>query len=234
MKSISTTIIIAICLIAFVGLAVATAAETQTGNSLAKPLPTPIPAADARGVAAVASYKRLLALQAKLKTIPVEKQNKAPYKKFLKANEKDIVYSEPSAEYYVRSDLFWKLAEKYKDIPVADEIAWTASQNPLPGECEGFMTCNLAAARMAEGRYLELFPEGDHAKEAVEYFIGLFEPMATDPQDNQSYTPPVDNEDRAELVRLLAEIRSAFANVVEPGKEKALMLIDQVSKRYAK
>ncbi len=78
--------------------------------------------------------KRLRILATALKAIPVGKGGQFPYKNFLRASEKEVVYSEPSGEWYVRSDLFWELRSKYNELPIAEEIAWEAAKNPIPGE----------------------------------------------------------------------------------------------------
>ncbi|MGI9036797.1 MAG: SH3 domain-containing protein, partial [Pyrinomonadaceae bacterium] len=98
--------------------------------------------------AADLELKRLLALHSALEAIPAGGKDIAPYNDFLKARDKEIVYSEPSGKYIVVSNLFWDLHKKYKDSPLADQIAWEAAQNPLPGECEGYVNCHLFYARM--------------------------------------------------------------------------------------
>src|SRR5688572_18906069 len=83
-------------------------------------------------------YKRLVALRNKLAKIPMERLGREPHKSLIRRNRKDIVYSDPAGQWFVRSDRFWNLAEKNKRRPFADDIAWTAAENPLPGECEGY------------------------------------------------------------------------------------------------
>ena len=119
------------------------------------------------------SYKRLLALQTALKKIPMDKQGKDPYKAFVKGTDKLVVFSEPSAEYYVISDHFWDLHEKYKDLPLGEEIAWTAAQNPHPGECEGYINCYLFLIRATHGEYLNFYPAGKYSKKALSDTLGL-------------------------------------------------------------
>ncbi len=88
-------------------------------------------------------FKRLLALGAALKKIPTGKADQNPYKDFVKANEDEVVYSEPSGEWYVRLNAFWELHNQYKNLPLAEDIAWQAAQTLLPGECEGYVNCYL-------------------------------------------------------------------------------------------
>ena len=102
------------------------------------------------------SFKRLRFIAAALKAIPSGKGEQPPYKNFIRANEKDIVYSDPSAEWYVRAESFWDLREKFAALPLAEEIAWTAANTQIPGECEGYINCYLYNIRAADGEYLSL------------------------------------------------------------------------------
>ena len=90
-----------------------------------------------------------------------------PYKSWTDEREKEIVYSEPAGQWYVHSNVFWSLQTKYKDLPVAERIAWEASQTPLPGECEGYLPCYLYKETVTSGRYLKLYPRGAHADAAL-------------------------------------------------------------------
>ena len=99
-------------------------------------------------------FKRLRYIAAALKAIPSGKGGQFPYKNFIKANEKDIVYSEPSAEWYVRAESLWDLREKFAALPIAEEIAWTAAATTIPGECEGYINCYLYNIRATDGEYL--------------------------------------------------------------------------------
>ncbi|HWW74203.1 MAG TPA: SH3 domain-containing protein, partial [Pyrinomonadaceae bacterium] len=81
---------------------------------------------------------RLTALARSLAAFSIENQEQAPYKAWTTEHDAEINYSEPAGQWYVRSDLYWNLQAKYKDLPVAERAAWQGAQTPIPGECEGF------------------------------------------------------------------------------------------------
>src|SRR5688572_28380368 len=151
--------IVLICVAVFSSTASAQSNASLTGRTASTPTK--------REREAKAAFKRLLDLEAKLKRIPMEVQEKEPHKSFLRANAKDIVYSDPSAEYYVRSDRFWDLQEEYKGTSIADDIAWAAAQNPMAGECEGDVNCYLYLVISTNGEYLKRYPNGKKASTAI-------------------------------------------------------------------
>lgn len=178
------------------------------------------------------SYKRLLALQTALKKIPMDKQDKDPYKAFIKGKEKEITYSDPSAEYYVNSDLFWDLQDKYKDMPIGEEIAWTAALNPRPGECEGYINCYLYLLRGTHGEYLNFYPAGKYSKKALADISGYLEPIVADSREKSVYTGPADISDRAEFNKLLTELRTIISKIPYTEKAKPLQQIKQLGEAY--
>lgn len=203
----------------------------ETGNARSnlgvRPTPTPKPTSDIR--AAELSFKRLLDLQAKLKKIPLDKQNKQPYKNFLNANKRDIVYSEPAAEYYVRSDLFWDLREKYRSLAIADRIAWSAAENPLPGECEGYVNCHLFKIRTTYGEYLRLYPKGIYSSKAVKKTVEFLTYMADDAASSKkNYDGPTESSERAEFAKTIRELEDIFSKVPQPETAKAVKQLKQI------
>ena len=178
------------------------------------------------------SFKRLLALQMALKKIPIDKQGKEPYKAFIKGKDKVIVYSDPSAEYYVQSELFWTLHEKYKGTAIGEDIAWQAALNPHAGECEGYLNCYLFLLRATHGEYLNFYPAGKHSKKALADISGFLEPMAADSREKSVYTGPSDISDRAEFNKLLTELRTIISKVPYPEKAKPLAQIKQLGEAY--
>jgi uncharacterized protein YgiM (DUF1202 family) len=178
------------------------------------------------------SYKRLLALEAALKKIPMDKQGSEPYKAFLKGKDKEIIYSDPSAEYYVISSLFWELHEKYKDMPVGEEIAWTAALNPQGGECEGYINCYLYVLRSTHGEYLNFYPAGKYSKKALADIGGYLEPIAADSSEKSVYTGPADISDRADFNKYLTELRTIISKVPYAEKAKPLAQIKQLGEAY--
>lgn len=178
------------------------------------------------------SFKRLRVLAAALKAIPSGKGGQFPYKTFLASNEKDVTYSEPSGEWYIRSELFWELHGKYKELPIAEEIAWEAAQNPIPGECEGDVICYLYLFRATDGEYLNFYPNGKHSRKALANMTDLLEPMVADLKNASVYSPPLDISDRAEFNRFLTELRAIISKMTDAGKASALRQITQLGEEY--
>ena len=79
----------------------------------------------------------------------------------------------------VVADRFWDLEKTYRGQEIADRIAWEASQQSLPGECEGYPPCTAYAIRVMEGEYLERYPKGDHALDALDQIVEAVEYLAT-------------------------------------------------------
>lgn len=184
------------------------------------------------GSAADLQLKRLLALRAALKSIPAGAKDSAPYKEFLRAHDKEIVYSEPAGEYLVTSNLFWDLHKKYKDTPLADQIAWAAAQNPLPGECEGYVNCHLFYGRMTNGEYLNLHPTGKNNLEALTNLTNMLEPIVNDLNAKAVYTGPNDVTDRAEFNNLIAELRTIVSRLPLTEKEKTLQQLKSIAEGF--
>lgn len=176
--------------------------------------------------------KKLLALRSALRSIPPEKTNEKPYGDFLKAQKKNVVYSEPAGEWYANSNLFWDLHKKYEKSPLADRIAWEGAQNPLPGECEGYVNCYLFYARMTSGEYLNLHPTGKNNLEALNNITNFIEPIAAGIGGNSSYNGPTDVTDRAEFNNLIAELRAIISRLPLTEKEKPLQLLNKIAEGF--
>ena len=178
------------------------------------------------------SLKRLLALQNALRKIAIDKQTQSPYKEFLKTNEKDIAYSEPSAQWLVRSDNFWNLHAKYKGLPIGEEIAWSASQNPIPGECEGYVNCYLYLIRSTDGEYLNFYPNGKYSRQSLKNITNLLEPIASDAKEKTIYSSASDTSDRADFNRYLTELRAIISKLPYLEKSKTLAQIRQIAEAH--
>lgn len=179
------------------------------------------------------SFKRLQALGAALKAIPFGKgEAENPYKTFLKTNEKEVVYSEPSGEWFVRSDVFWETHAKYKDSPVGEEIAWLAAQTPLPGECEGYVNCYIYLLRVTDGEYLNFYPSGKYARKSIQNITSLLEPIVADLKTKTVYAAPGDISDRAEFNRLLTELRQIISKVPFVEKARTVQQINQIGEGF--
>jgi hypothetical protein len=203
---------VALCTILF--LALTAGAQTLSGNTEAN---------------VAREFKRLKALRAALEKIPMEKMETEPHKSFLKKNEKDITYSEPAGQWYVRSELFWNLREKVNALPIAEEIAWTAAQNPVPGECEGYINCYLYLETITNGRYLLYYPNGNYSKQAIAEIAERLEQLAA---DDSQYDGPTEASDRADLKKMLAELNTQLSATDHTEKAEAIALITKLETKY--
>jgi hypothetical protein len=170
--------------------------------------------------------KRLLSLREALKKIsqsPTKDQ-----REFLKTYTDSIIYSEPSAEWYVRSELFWDLHSKNKK----DEIAWEAAKNPLAGECEGYVNCYLFYARQTDGEYLNLYSEGVHSPEALTNITNMLEPIVADLEEKSVYNGPSDVSDRAEFNKVISELRAIISKLSFLEKEKTLQQLSKIAEGF--
>ncbi|HLM57824.1 MAG TPA: SH3 domain-containing protein [Pyrinomonadaceae bacterium] len=161
---------------------------------------------------------RLQALARSLASVEMTELEKEPYRSWVKGHDAEIVYSEPAGQWYVNSDVLWRLREKYKDLPVAERIAWEAASTPLPGECEGYVPCYLYKETLTNGRYLELYPQGEHAAAALgnvtEWLGTLEDDVKSD--GRADYEMPKGKEDRDEFNKSLAAFRAQLAPVRHP------------------
>lgn len=181
--------------------------------------------------AATKEYKRLVNLQTALRKIPFNKQDREPHLSFLKRNEKDLVYSDPAGEWYVRSDRFWALQKKYQRLAIADRIAWSAAETPLPGECEGYVPCYLGAIRRTHGKYLKLYPRGTYSKKAVQQMIKYLQYIVDDAASSKkNYDGPAGDD--AEFAKLIKELMEILKPVAHAEKKIALSQLKAIEAAY--
>lgn len=188
----------------------------------------------AQKLAADFGYKSLLSLRLALAAIPFDKDNEKPYKEFLTVNKKSIVYSDPAGQYFVVSRLFWDMQKKYSSLPIAEDIAWAGAQNPLPGECEGYVPCYLFLLRETAGNYLDLYPNGKQATNALADIKNFLDPITADLKDKSIYSGPTDVSDRAEFNRLISELRAIVSRIMtaEADKQKIIAQLNQIAEAF--
>ena len=66
---------------------------------------------------------------------------------------------------------FWALHDKYRDDPLADQIAWAASQKDRLAECDGTLICELRYWLSSRFEYLRRHPEGAYVTETLEHVL---------------------------------------------------------------
>jgi hypothetical protein len=114
-----------------------------------------------------AALEWLEALKAVLAAVPIERTDNPIFSRWLNAHDALVIYSEPSGEWLLRNDLVRRLHEEHRHSMAADEIAWIAATNGLPGECEGYVPCYAFGLNHLDGEYLRQHPQGRHRVEAL-------------------------------------------------------------------
>lgn len=231
MKHQIMTSIIAVSIAALTGSLVLARADYSPYSSLALPTPTPV-RSTTRQRTIKAEYNRLLELREKLSKIPMERLKREPYKSLIERNQNDIVYSEPAGQWLVVSDRFWDLSRRSKTPSISDDIAWTAAQNPLPGECEGFVNCNVSTLNLTYGRYLNTFPRGRHSLTALSRITKRIGDMVGDLGKGSGWSGPTDAADKTELQTSLTEILRILATVPGSGKNRPIALAKKLADAY--
>jgi hypothetical protein len=182
-----------------------------------------------RGARAELEFARLRALARSITFLAGGEQQDEPRKQWAAEHESEIAYSEPSGEWYVRADLLWDLQAKYRDLPVAERIAWEAAQTPLPGECEGDVTCNMYYLSVTNGRYVKLYPRGAHAAEALKSLEEMVNAVVEDSRSpNPIYEVPPGSD--AEFKKLLATLRSQLTPAATPAATRILKQLDVIAR----
>lgn len=174
---------------------------------------------------------RLVALARSLAAVPFEHLSEQPYKSWTDEREKEVVYSEPAGQWYVRAELFWNLQRKYAGLPVAERAAWEGAQTPMPGECEGYLPCYLYMEIESNGKYLKLYPRGAHADAALKAISEMLGQIVESLRAADSpYEVP--RADRANFRRSVTALRAQLALVPAAKKARLLGQLDDLAKRF--
>lgn len=181
-----------------------------------------------RGARAEFEFARLRALARSITFLSGGEQQDEPRKQWAAEHDSEIVYSEPSGEWYVRADSLWDLQAKYKDLPLAERIAWEAAQTPLPGECEGDLSCDMYYLSATSGRYVKLYPRGPHAADALKSIEELVNAVVEDSRSaNHAYEVPPGSD--GEFKKLLATLRSQLTPAATPAATRVLKQLDVIA-----
>lgn len=177
-------------------------------------------------------FKKFKMLAEVLKIISAGNINESPYKNFTDKNDAEIVYSEPSGEWYVNASLLWELHAKNKNKPIGEQIARQAAQTILPGECEGYINCYIYKMRITDGEYLNFYPNGKYSREALINITNYLEPINQDISEKSVYTGPTDISDRAEFNKTLAELRTIISKTPHIEKQKTIVQINRIAEAF--
>jgi hypothetical protein len=158
-----------------------------------------------------------------------EDARRPPYAAWLEKHKKEIVYSEPGGVWLVASDAIWALHDEYKGSAIAERIAWAAAENPLPGECEGDATCAFRYHVLTTARYLDLYPTGAHAKEAVTSIGETVDAILSDMKgEGHAFDVPTDAEYKRDLLAAIAELRAPVARLQDPAARRVVAWLDEM------
>jgi hypothetical protein len=173
----------------------------------------------------------LRALQHVGESIPFGQAERDPYRAWLADHREEVAYSEPAGQWLLASRVAWRAHDEFRDTSRADDLAWLAATNGLPGECEGFVACYLQVADMSRGAYLRRRPSGGHVDAALTYLAvtvgGAFELMTR--PDGGSYFDP--SRDCREVLATADALRAAVAGAASEERNGLVFLIDQLRRR---
>jgi hypothetical protein len=176
---------------------------------------------------AEATLEWLRALRGALKAIPIERAD-GPHQRWLKVHADLIVYSEPAGEWLIDNGLIRELHQRHATSAVADEIAWLAATNGLPGECEGYVPCYASILNTLDGEYLRLHPRGAHRAEAFdrlnETLRIVVDDLLTRPSRADYLSVPADCGD---LLASMRRLREAVAGAGGAASE-TMTLVDRL------
>ena len=183
---------------------------------------------EAKDVSTRAEFELLktLALANWALSVPYE-NDKPPYREWVKAHATEIVSNEFAGGYQMRADVLWNLEKKYHTLPIADRIAWEASQVWPPSDCEGDAVCSFFLSE-GEIKYLGLYPTGAHAPEALKNITeALTDEVITFANDKggDKYAA----EQRTELKKLLTSLRLAVSKTSAPEKTELVKKLERIN-----
>ena len=184
---------------------------------------------EAKDVSTRAEFELLktLALAGWALTVPYE-TNKSPYREWVKTHAAAVVYNEFAGGYQLRSDTLWNLEKKYHSLPIADRIAWEASQTLPPSDCEGDAACSFFLSE-GEIRYLSMYPTGAHAAEALKNITeALTDELITFANDKGGDKYAI--EMRGELKKLITSLRLAAAKTSASGKDELVKKLERINR----
>jgi hypothetical protein len=191
--------------------------------------------AEARGAArGELELARLHALNFAAAGIAADDKGRPLRPEFQKAHEREIYHHEFAGAWAVKPEAFWELETKHHGTPLGDRIAWDATQALRQGECEGDEVCGFLAFQDTQGRYLGLYPTGEHAAEALQTLKEALASQALDETVKRKGGDVYARQEQEALKKALAELRAAVSKAEGPDKADILRRLDQLSTRGAR
>ena len=90
---------------------------------------------------------------------------------WLERHERRLTWFGIGARWGVEPDRFRALHDRYRDDPLAERIAWTASRQDPPGECEGDVPCYVGRMLYGEFEYLRRHPDGAYVGKTLQSIL---------------------------------------------------------------
>lgn len=163
-----------------------------------------------------------------LASVPFGDAGQQPYRDWLAAHDRLVVYSEPAGEWLLNPETVWMVHDAHRSASTADEIAWLAVMNGYPGECEGYVPCYANILNRLDGEYLRRHPGGRHASEAVALVRSSLEEalkLFSQPSATEFLNPATDCGD---LKAGLEPLRQAVFSSSAEGRTEAVGVIDRL------
>ncbi len=178
---------------------------------------------------AVAELKllNLLALQRSVTLLPLDEEDKSPYKQWLEEQRNNVFRDYASGEWLINISLFWDLHTQYYDLPIAETIAWDAVNIRLGGECEGDMACHVYNLNNTWGKYLSFYPHGVHASQAIQQIHDMFTVISEDTEDTY-FLATTDAEYMADFHEGMTQLRNTLTPCEDSKKQAVLQLMDKI------
>lgn len=150
-------------------------------------------------------------------------QNPPPeFQEWVQEQQAYIYYAEIQGTWLVLPNVLWELHTEYQGLPIADNIAWEAAQNPSGGECEGYLPCVLSRTNQTYGRYMGFFPQGKYASNALEAINGVLHDFTQHKYDEYDRTGFLTLQNELKRLRSILEATSL------PQKAAVLEQLDQI------
>jgi len=130
--------------------------------------------------------------------------------KVIKENQDLVYYHESAGQYFVKPQEYWALTDEYSSRPgLAEEIAWKAAKQQLPGETEGDPFATLSSCEMSYMTYVQKFPLGSHIKYALKEINGEISFIKDELKANKNYFSSSDSEAKKLFLKILNSLKAA-------------------------
>lgn len=193
---------------------------------------TAVTAASSPEVAGSFTLYRLQALQRAAAAIPFVRQAwSARVAAWVRTRQAEIVYNEPGGSWMLSRDAILAAHDRYRATAAADEIAWLAATNGVPGECEGYLVCYLERSDLLEGEYLRREPTGRHVEEAIDQLRQSTQSLVEQLRSGIEFDPA---RDCTELANAVLSLRAAAAPAAAAGRTHLLEVFDRIARLCAR